>query len=157
MTEEECSEVYRQLADMLRKAGVGWIVEHVDGEIHLGKPEAKELVKSRRRASGTGSEYALIDARDKTSTKVFQQTVAYTQQERLRMLISGIRNTVISAIDIEERTLASLGDGNQLRYLRFAPEDDAAGEYTLEASDIDTLVPSKDALSSLLDLLEREI
>jgi len=115
MDDNERRAIFDRLATILRENGLGWIVDQVTEQIHLGRTISKEVNTVKR--VGVPETPLMFDPEAATpdvrrGSKVqFAATVEYNDKERLVLLIEGIIQ-VANAIEMENeflKTLSRLG------------------------------------------------
>ncbi len=162
MNNEECQEVFNQLADFLGQQRVGWIVEQVDEEISLGKVVQKQIKENRSKGDNLREvSYALIEPVNGISqsqkTSLVQQTEEYTSGERLRILISAIKKSITDAGDMERDITSFLAESGQAASVDFADETRNRTGYVITSDLSSDKRPAQERLISLLNSLEAEI
>jgi hypothetical protein len=115
MTEQDCQQVYQELADLLRSLQLGWVVEQVQNATH----------------DGIGDDCAVIV--DGAATIHSAQTVLTTPaarlaQTQLHHLIDAVQSVVVDTTEMEEALVDFMADPRWPTplTLEFAAEDESS-------------------------------
>jgi hypothetical protein len=90
MTEQDCQQVYQELAAMLQDLQLGWVVEQVESRVPL--PEDMDSEHSG---------YSSVQAEMTSSQAVLTKPVTHTAQEKLLLLIAAAERIVIDTTEIK--------------------------------------------------------
>lgn len=122
MTEQECQQVYHELAQMLRELQLDWVVDKVDLLVQTGKTMDVDLTDDHMAGTGSVSPHAVLT-----------KPLTYTAQEQLLLLIDTIERIMIDTTEVEGALVDFLSEeGQRLN----AP-------FTLAFASEDTLLPDQ--------------
>jgi hypothetical protein len=105
-TELSFSQAFDRLVTILNGSRLGWVVAQVEDEIRLGKPvtrRVKELKLAQYPVDPT-TRFRRYDALEPGREVQFRATVAYTDAERLKLLLSAIHQIIIGTATIAKVT-----------------------------------------------------
>jgi hypothetical protein len=89
MTEQDCQQVYQELAAMLQDLQLGWVVEQVESRVPL--LEDKDLEHSG---------YSSVQTETTSSQAVLTKPATHTAQEQLLLLIAAAERIVVDTTEI---------------------------------------------------------
>jgi len=135
----ELREVEDLLRDVIRSAGLDWLIDELDAAIATGVAEEKLL--QRRRGTSTEEYEALAVAEVGTDTfhrslkrgaSVVVTTRPMSAQERTELHLDALRRLVIELPEIEVETLKVMSAGSDqhrapVRSVRFVPDEELTG------------------------------
>lgn len=101
MEAEESRMFFGNLVDMLYQQNLGWVVEQVNEQIATGKTQSKKV-----RAYREARDRAQLPMRLGGEVEL-AETVPYTPQEQLLILVSAIEQAVSNIANMEDRVIAT--------------------------------------------------
>jgi hypothetical protein len=152
MTEAEAEIAYRQVLDMLREGGLGWLAGEVASEVAAGKSVPKKL--------SAPVEYLAGDMRwgpPRRSRKPaeFTYVVPYTSAEMLSLLLRIVESTILTAPAMQ-REVGSVVATNGRYTIDFVSEE-AGVAARLHAGDESNRLSAAEKLQTLISQLRSEI
>jgi hypothetical protein len=158
MTPDEIRTSYAELAEILTVSGLGWVVEHVEQTVHAGRAVEKptRIFKEEEREDESplfsGEQYGARRAGKPTAMMTLEP---WPDSDQLLFLISGLRQAIVHAADIENEQLRLLRGVAGVEAVSFEPDREAADNKPLRLTGIhDERIQT---LSKLLGELEREV
>ena len=148
MDDNDRKEVLDRVVVMLRQHGLGWIVDHVNEQIHNGKTELVEVETIKRRED---TDLLIYDpGRPKPAVRRgpkarFSTTVDYNDKEKLGLLLDGI----VQATNVLEMETEVLQQTKTIE-----PGIGAEITFFSEASGTTTIVLSPDRVATRDPLLK---
>jgi hypothetical protein len=120
MTVDECEIAYVQLAEVLSRVGLDWVIQQLNAHLHMGKREEREVspvTADEERILASTRQLGFAHPREASPRRrarraSFVTTVQYTPEERLRILLRAIRVAFVDVADMEREvteTLRSIG------------------------------------------------
>jgi hypothetical protein len=160
MNPETLRQTYRELTEMLRDLGLGWVVHQVDETINDGSQVEKtaNIFKDEdpEELIQVGSPEDRYAPRRRGKAAQMMSVEPWTDTQRLEILIDAIRHALVYAAEIEEAASLQMQEFGEVKInaIRFESEQLPANGKTL------TLSPARreliDRLKSLLISLEAE-
>ncbi|MDI3254055.1 MAG: hypothetical protein QJR10_04620 [Bacillota bacterium] len=122
MTQEEIRATYTELADIVRAAGLAWILSQVEQTVHAGRAVEKptRVFKEEDRDDGT-----LLFSDEQYGSRRGGKRIAmmalepWPDRDQVLFLIDGLRHAIVHAAEIENdqiRLLRSFGDVEQVSF-----------------------------------------
>jgi|SRR5689334_20278114 len=119
MTDEDARQYRGRIAQLLRSAGFGWLLDEVQAEIAAGKPVEKTILEDPLpRMDIEDLDLTLPRSRRKRRQRR-TSTVPFTDQEQLEILLTAIERAVPNRSLTEDATLHTLA---QIDTITFQPE-----------------------------------
>jgi hypothetical protein len=154
MTDEECRQLYERLTQLLQRLELNWVAELSRQETGIGK-----LVKQQE-------EYGLISYREPGSRSRRRgpkslMTVEYTEPERLRLLLTFIKQAVVDTTLLESRLVNYFGDGNlfnqETSIVRFIDGEDDPSPHILSRDNFEARETHAHRLKELIAEILNEV
>jgi hypothetical protein len=99
ISDSEALTIYNELRGVLAETGFSWVLDEVDGEVRLGKTEAKRIRISERDAP---SDFLLRTETRYGKPTTFTGSVEYTAHERLGLLIDALEHASVDVAELHE-------------------------------------------------------
>jgi len=157
MTPDEIRTSYAELAEILTVSGLGWVVEQVEQTVHAGRAVEKptRIFKEEQREESplfSGEQYGARRAGKATAMMTLEP---WPDNDQLLFLISGLRQAIVHAADIENEQLRLLRGVAEIEAVSFEPDGEATERKPLRLAGIhDERIQT---LSKLLGDLERQV
>lgn len=153
MKNSEFEAAFRELAALLQKANLAWVVESVEMDIASGKEVVvREQITTRpsQEEDESGAE-----SKGRRVRATFTASAEYTPAERLRMLITKLRRVAVINPQIAQETLTGLaqGTGDHIA-LAFPPPSSTAKPVDVSPTGVRDAVSAAEKLDRLLKQLE---
>jgi hypothetical protein len=151
MTEDELREVDEALRGQLDELGLGWVAQQVDEAI---REERMVPVQPTQASDYEAGLWAPPRARFETHKAMAYTTEPYTLEQRVALLIQGIRRAVSDYAEVESAIASFLAHSEQEsspRVLQFVDDTDTISPQTFDPE----VTPDRRlAISRLLDSLD---
>jgi hypothetical protein len=107
MTEDEAATIFRELAALLQKHDLQWVVTETLDQVRLGRTSRESISIEPFESS---AELSLPEAAHATKRRarkeLLTKTVPYSKVERLGLLLDGIERATIHPLEMESDTIA---------------------------------------------------
>jgi hypothetical protein len=137
LTEAEALRAFRFLANYLREAELGWVINQVEEKLALGKVQTKKL-PARKTPDYFEGFFAVEEVTTTSPRKgpapLFAVAEEYSPHERLDVLLDSIVMAVPVVTMVAEKTFENLSGFGVDQKLEFIPEAEVTEPYTLEIS-----------------------
>jgi hypothetical protein len=143
MTEQECQQVYQELATLLQDLNLGGVVEQVEARVQAGKLEDRESLADRALQTEIGSAQAVLT-----------KPATYTAQERLLLLIDTVERIVVDTTEIKGALVEFLTEESTRLQAPVTLSFEADRSPLLTESDAQGLEERRQAIGELRQLLQ---
>lgn len=161
MTEQECREVYDQLAKMLSENKLDWVIEQVAEEILFGKTDEREVQPLKKIDSKKpdlfqeASEEHFLPKGPRTK---FPVTSEYKEGEKLELLIKAVEQVIVNAPKMQAGTFEALTEFQpDLNTITFYDEEVGEPQFSISRNQINQHLDRSAILGELLNRLREEI
>ena len=105
MNDEDAKKNFRLLAEILRSAGLDWLVDEALAEIRRAKPKEKKV-----KVSGSSEFFFLGSETEEPRAKSakFVESIEYSPSEQLEILISALERGVVAPTIMEDEVATVL-------------------------------------------------
>lgn len=173
MTDDECRRLYEQLVKLLQLLELQWVVELSRQEISAGKlilqQEEYRQIPDRSIRDSQQDRQLRIQAFEGTETEssssrhgqISPMTIEYSDSEKLKILISFIKQAVVDTTLLESEVIRYFGDdsifvrGNSL--IRFTDTADDAFSHELSLDNVADKKAHARNLNALLNEILEEM
>lgn len=140
LTDAETEAVYQELAAILEKQGLGWVVSQVKEQVRYGKPEEAQ-VEFTEQEDWTGPLFGTSDDVERRTRRrrrggkaTLTKTMPYSPRERLQLLVSATEQVAIHTLELEKATVEfATSDPEAPKGLSFLPEEfDESRAFSIE-------------------------
>ncbi|MBD1856199.1 MULTISPECIES: hypothetical protein [Leptolyngbya] len=138
MTEQECQQVYQELAQMLQEIQFGWVVEQVEAQIQ-SNPLANTQIDSQTESN--------------TSQAVLTKPATSTISTQLMLLIDRVERAIVDSIEIKGALVDFLTDESARLQAPVTLSFESDHDSRLTASDR-SLADHRSAIVELKQLLQ---
>jgi hypothetical protein len=136
MSEEDDAAYRRQISDILRRHGFGWVVEQAEIQIAEGKPSSKQVSEREIFRAETDPMFTIRPSKRRRASLITSEP--YTESERLEIVLQAIESAVMQRAELEAAVLNQLSG---ITAIEFRPEiiteEAAAGFHRLDRSRIE--------------------
>src|SRR5262249_32484122 len=157
MDDNERKEIFDRFVAILNQSGLGWIVEQVNEQIHIGKTIFNVEVDTVRRPKATEVTVFGLEP-DATTSELrrgpkaeFPTTIEYNERERLTLLLDGIAQAK-NALEMEDKVLADINTFGFLGELVFYSEESGVTDRIMSP---DAVAARRQPLSQFVELINR--
>ncbi|NOK33882.1 hypothetical protein HMI49_11795 [Corallococcus exercitus] len=134
MDEQEADNVFRQLISILGGLGLGWVAAQVLEQVRVGQTKREsvpmEQLELPRDTLSSQLEVPRGGTRGRKPQRKKEElikTLEYSRKDRLRLLLDGIKRTVIQTADMESEATEFFRQ-EKSDDVRFEPDEEEPGE-----------------------------
>src|SRR3990172_6810157 len=160
MNEQECTQVYEQLINILNQSKLGWVAAQVEEQVRLGKTVKKEI-ETLKESHGVFDLFT-ADENPRSFKKgpkaTFPVTVKYQSSECLKLLLDAIEHVAVNTADMENHVVNCFGSemGNWLG-ISFESEEIDVAPISIDKQTVISRLENAKRLKELLNTLRIEI
>lgn len=131
LSENEAVELSGELEALLRRVGLGWVVDQTQAQIYFGVPEEKAVPQIEEIAKPMAGQVLVdvgsYDIRQKPGKPVrFFATRPFTGAESVRLLVDAVDRVVVGLAAIESIMASEFGDVGATGTIRFVDDNETA-------------------------------
>jgi hypothetical protein len=127
MSEMDDGAFRRRVIELLEEHRFGWIVEQAEAQIAEGKSVVKEVSEQELRPAVLSDTFRIARPRRYRSSLV--TTVAFSESEKLELLLKAIEAAVVKRADLDTAVLEKLPTIGSIAFEPDAPDEGADGGY----------------------------
>jgi hypothetical protein len=165
MNDHECKEVFDALIKLLQAQDLGWVESQVREEIRLGKTIARERKAFEDVSFNPDESFHpnIFKAGDRKQlgagpSTTFPDTVEYSAEERLQLLINAIEHAVVNTAEMEESFTSYFEtEFPHFENIQFYSEDGTVQPRIINRQSARSRTEKAKKLRQLLEELRKEI
>ena len=154
MADQTYIDIYQEMVNLLQETQLGWVVDQLEEQFRLGKPQIIEVKTSKE--SRHSKQPNLFDGEQIQNGPParYVTTIEYTIEERLQLLIEAIINLLNNVPEMYSKILVYFEDHAHVNQIRF-DEGRNSNEIIIINHQIST--SNNDDLKLLLTELLKEV
>ena len=132
VSEEDDAAYRRQISDILRRHGFGWVVEQAEAQIAEGKPSSKQVSEHEIFRAEADPMFTIRPRKRRRASLI--TTESYSESERLEIVLQAIESAVIQRAELEAAVLNQLSG---ITAIEFRPDSGFDTGHRLDRSRIE--------------------
>ena len=119
MAKEDDAAYWRQLSEVLRRHGFGWVVQQAEEQISEGKPSTKQVSERGYSRAEADSDFVISKPRRRRASLITSEP--YTEAEQVEILLNAIEAALVQRAELEQAVFKIPGD---IAAIQFQPDTD---------------------------------